>query len=512
MSFRTSVFSGVLALCAAPAFADVKAADVWDQWSALATAFGYELSALPVREGLALTVPDATLTRQMPNDPETGAPGGSITMTLGRMRLVERGDGTVEVEFPGSLPVSVTMDGPQREKATASGAVTAQGYGMIVSGTPADTVYDLKADEIGLNFDKIETFGADPVTAAVNVTLDGTAGTTTIRMGDIATVARDLTVAAARYSVDIPPPAGKSVRTRLEGMSEGLKMSFAAELPTTVAADDVPAYLAGGYSLSGTLDLGSGTSQLVVEDADETLQVALARQSGGVDVSVSQDGIVYDGRAEGLNISASGGKLPLPVSTTMSSVALGLTAPAAAGPDQDFGLRLNLAELVLPELLWAMLDPEGALDHEPVSAELDLSGKAEMFVSLMDPQAQQSLDPTGKAPGAIGSLTLNKLALQAAGAHIGADADVAVDHSARSVFDPKLPAFGATANLRLTGVTDLVERLARMGLIPGGPALVGVAMIRQLGKVETGPDDLSAEIIVSPSGAVTVNGTPLPLK
>ncbi len=37
-------------------------------------------------------------------------------------------------------------------------------------------------------------------------------------------------------------------------------------------------------------------------------------------------------------------------------------------------------------------------------------------------------------------------------------------------------------------------------------------MAKQLGKVETGPDDLSADIVLTKEGSLTVNGNPIPLQ
>jgi hypothetical protein len=49
-----------------------------------------------------------------------------------------------------------------------------------------------------------------------------------------------------------------------------------------------------------------------------------------------------------------------------------------------------------------------------------------------------------------------------------------------------------------------------MGLIPMPQAMMVTGMIQQLGKPESGPDDVSALIEVTKESQLTVNGAPLP--
>ena len=58
----------------------------------------------------------------------------------------------------------------------------------------------------------------------------------------------------------------------------------------------------------------------------------------------------------------------------------------------------------------------------------------------------------------------------------------------------------------------LINKLGQMGLIPGPQAMMTAGMIQQLGKIESGPDDVSAKIELSQEGAVTINGNALPLR
>jgi hypothetical protein len=73
-----------------------------------------------------------------------------------------------------------------------------------------------------------------------------------------------------------------------------------------------------------------------------------------------------------------------------------------------------------------------------------------------------------------------------------------------------MPAFAGKVDLRLTGVGGLIGNLAQMGLIPMPQAMMVTGMIQQLGKPESGPDDVSALIEVTKESQLTVNGAPLP--
>ena len=67
-----------------------------------------------------------------------------------------------------------------------------------------------------------------------------------------------------------------------------------------------------------------------------------------------------------------------------------------------------------------------------------------------------------------------------------------------------------TADVRMTGVTGLLNKLAQMGLIPAAQAMMAAGMIQQIGKPEGGADDFSAKIEMTPNGNMLVNGMPMP--
>jgi hypothetical protein len=192
---------------------------------------------------------------------------------------------------------------------------------------------------------------------------------------------------------------------------------------------------------------------------------------------------------------------------------VGFSIPVIAGAqEQPFSASVTITDLAVPEPLWMMADPTNELSHEPVTLEASFSGKTRLFVDIMNERAMSQLDRTGGAPGELTALVLEQLRLKAAGATVEATANFDIDNTKVFPLNPTLPAVGGVADIRLEGVTTLLGTLGQMGLIPMQQVMIGSGMIQQLGQPGPGADEYSATIEITPAGALSVNGMPMPLQ
>lgn len=497
------------------ACADVTPRNVWDQWSHYIEGFGYQIDTPPVEEGRNLRFPDFQLTIDIPANPASGQRGGTITVSLGTVTLTDQGDGTVSVDIPATLPLVMTGDTEGEGDFDLKGQMTSANYRMIASGSPDDITYDFAADKIGLTIDELTT-AATTRTKPGLVTLDltGADGTTRIAgaTGDI-TLEQDMSVDRLSYSVDIQSTKDDTPgHIRANGGYANLTSTATATIPEGFDPLRMTEGLANGYAVEARMTYDAGQTTLDFADPDQSLNATSTSQSGSAIVALDRFGLTYDLGATQLDFSLESPELPFPVASTIGAVDFGLRLPVSKGETlQDFTARIGVTDLTLPDQAWALLDAGNMLPHDPVTAQVETSGKMRLFVDMLDDTQMAALATEQRMPAEITNLTLNSLLVQAGGATIAATGDFDIDNDQPSRIMPALPAMDGQLDLRLTGVTTLLGKLGQMGVLPLPQAMIATGMIQQLGKPENGPDDLSAKVEITKSGALTINGAPMPL-
>ncbi|MGR3551030.1 hypothetical protein [Pseudooceanicola sp.] len=512
----TALSATLAAILPGVAMAEVSPQDVWDQWQSYMSGFGYEMTASPVAEGRNLRIPTFSMTMPMPAAPEADAPAGEITLTMGEIGLIDRGDGSVGIEMPARMPIILSGEGTEEDDFSIKATLTTEGYSTIATGTPEDISYGLSAVRIGMTVDEF-TGKKGPVATpgTVAMTMEGAKGTS--RLGTVAgstTIEQSFDLVKLIYTVDITnPQPDKPGHFKASGTIDGLSSTGRGVLPDGFDPANLSAALDAGYLVDGAMRYVSGQGQTEFEDPEQSFKIATSSEGGTFRVAMSSAGLAYDVLSRNLTLNLESSEMPFPVATSMTAFGLGVDVPVSATEEaQPFNASLTLTDLVVPEMIWMMADPTNSLPHDPLTAEVDLSGKGRLFVDLTDEAAMSQLGKTGGNPGEVDSLSIDSFVLKAAGATIDASADFAIDNEAVSVFNPAMPAIAGTADLRLTGVMGLINKLGQMGLIPGPQAMMTAGMIQQLGKIESGPDDVSAKIELSQEGAVTINGNALPLR
>jgi hypothetical protein len=154
----------------------------------------------------------------------------------------------------------------------------------------------------------------------------------------------------------------------------------------------------------------------------------------------------------------------------------------------------------MSEMLWAMFDPNAQLPRNPATIALDLTGKARLLFSLLDPATASAIGPD-TAPAEVKELDINRLEIAAAGAELTGNGAFAFDNNAGPVPKPQ-----GAIDLKLTGGNALIDKLVATGLLPEDQAM-GVRMMMGLLAVPGAtPDTLNSKIEINEQGHVLANG------
>lgn len=485
---------------AGPLRADVTPQQVWDDLSAYMQSFGYTVTATESGGGTDLTVNDVLMSMDMPDGT------GSVSFAMSQVVLADRGDGTVQVTFPESMPIRFTVDDADAEDVEARIDYQQSGLEMIVSGSPSDMVYDYTADTLSMSLAELKVEGeVVPREMARGVfSMSGVTGQSTVETGDSRDIAQTMTMTGASYDVAFSDPdnGGKGL---FKGSMENLSFAGRTSLPMDVDATDMAAMLGAGASGGGTFRYENGKTEFAAEDGGAMTTGTITSETAQVGIDVSDQAMSYDIGNTGLSLNITSADMPFPLAAEMARTQFNITMPVAKAEEpQDFALGLTLGGFTMSEMLWNIFDPGAALPRDPATVSANMTGTATPFVNMFDPEAMTAIEQSGEAPGELNSLTLTDLTVQAAGAKLTGEGAFEFDNSDLETFDG-MPAPTGTLNLMLTGSNALIDKLIAMGLLAQEDAM-GARMMMSMFTVPSGDDELSSTIEVNDQGHVLANG------
>ncbi len=480
-------------LSASAASADVTAAEVWADWKENLALYGEDGVSIEseTANGDTLTISGITLTM---NDDIT-----NVTASMGDIVLTEQGDGTVSVQMSESYPITVEA----QEGGVVTMTIQQTGMELIVSGTATDMKYDMSADKYALVIDQIEEDGK-PIKADIRVIANDLVGTYTSKVGEMRDVTYDISAASLDMIADVTPPDTAGDYFTLSGKLDGIGTKATMTMPLAENIKDPADMFAQGFAMDGGYTYGSGSYIFDVKAEGEQTSGTVTTGPGTLDVAMSDKAISYDTLANDLAIAMQGGSIPFPIEISMAQYGIGLDMPLGKTDEPaDFGLRVNLSELAVNDMIWMLADPAGALPHDPVTLLVDLSGKAKLFFDLLDPEQAEAI-AMADVPGELNALTLNALKLSAAGAEVTGVGDFTFDNTDLETFDgmPR-PAGDVTVNIK--GANALIDKLVKMGLIPEDQAMMSRMMMGMFART-VGDDELTSKIEINKEGHVIANG------
>ncbi len=480
-------------LSAGTAVADVTAAQVWADWQENLSIYGEDGLSVGAEtmQGNTLTVSDIVLTL----DDEYN----DITATLGDLMFVENGDGTVTVEMAASYPINITAD----DDATVKMTVTQSGLVLNVGGTPEEMVYNVTADQYGIIVGDIVEDG-EKIDADFRIVANDVSGSYTSKAGKLRAVDFDMAVASVDMLVDVVPPDASGEYVTFSGKITGLSSKGSSTMPIGEAAEDVESLFVNGLGF----DIGyayQSASYLFDINADgEQLSGTARTGAGSLNATMNAAHISYDASVSDMNVAFEGAAIPFPIEVSAAEYGIGFDMPLAKTDEPaDFGLRVNLTDLAVNDMIWMLADPAGALPHDPATLLIDLSGKAKMFFDLLDPTQTDAI-AMSDIPGELNAVTLNNLSLKLGGAELTGLGDFTFDNSDLDTFDG-MPRPAGEVTMNLKGGNALIDSLVEMGLIPEDQAMMGRMMMGMFAR-SVGDDELSSKIEINDEGHVIANG------
>ena len=160
--------------------------------------------------------------------------------------------------------------------------------------------------------------------------------------------------------------------------------------------------------------------------------------------------------------------------------------------------------LGISDTIWAMFDPTGQLDREPIDLIVDLSAGVRLDRDLIDPNIEELMEQDPTQFGSIESLGLNELLVSALGAVAKGSGDLTFDMNDLQTFDG-MPRPEGEASIVVSGLNSVFDQLMEAGLLQPDQ-LMPIRMGLGMGFVATGEDELTSEVEVRSNGGVYVNG------
>lgn len=503
--FRLNSTSFALALPAmllsSAALADLTPAQVWGDWRQYMENMGYDISASEDESGDTLTVSDLTMNMPMPED------GGAVSMSMGTVEFVANDDGSVQINMPATLPLTISATGTATDPSfTMNIDYTQTDHTMMVSGSPDDMTYAYDAGTIGLKLNELivddKSYGEE--NAKIDVVATDFTSRTTMTIGDMRSYEQTGQIGGVTYDLFVHNPE-ETGQLAVKGSMSDLSLEGSGMIPLEIVdAADMAAMIAAGFDMSGTISFGAGDTGInFQDDVEGNFATATSSQGGELSVAMGPDGLAYAGSQKDTKMNIKVADLPFPIDLSMARSGFKLEAPVVKSDEpQDFAFGITLGDFVMSDMIWGIFDPNGQLPRDPATVELDLSGQATLLVDYLDPDAATQL---AGPPGEVNALTVNSLVVDAAGARLEGQGDVAFDNTDQTTF-PGMPKPVGTVDLSLAGGNGLMDKLVAMGLLPQDQAMGARMMMGLFAVPGSEPDTLNSKIEFTEDGQVLANG------
>lgn len=490
-----------ISLFAQAAHADLTAQGVWSNWRDYMASAGYEVTGTENMAGNTLTVSDVAMTVPMP-DAE-----GSVAFALPQLAFTEKGDGTVSIILPDTIPMRVSGKDDDGEDFTALINYGLSAGSMTASGSPEDTRYLFRATQVAIDLASAEVEGKPipPETFRFGVLLDNVISNSTMQQGDLRSYSQTMEADKLSYDIAFDDPESDDEGT-IKGELRGLKFDGNGNLPQQFNTDDMQQLLASGFAFEGVFDYLSGTNSVVGVGDGSTFNLQSSSKGGKIAMAMDAQRLKYDVSQQGTTLNIGSDALPVPVTLDMENAGFALDMPVGKSDDlQDFGLSINLTNFNMSEVIWAMFDEGATLPRGPASIVVDLAGKAKVLANYMDPKVIESFEENDQAPGELHALTIKNLLVSMFGAQLDGTGAFTFDNTDTTTFDG-MPRPEGQANLTLRGGNALLDKLIALGLIGPDEAMGVRMMVGMVAVPGQGDDTLTSTIEINQQGQVLANG------
>lgn len=516
MSLRLTSSALALMTIAAPAFADVTPEEVWQNWLDYFKTSGYEVTeGNREKAGATLTVSDVAFV--------FGDESAKVTFTVPEIVMQETGDGGVRTTYTDQQDVQINGKNADGEDFATTLHLSYPGNEMVTSGDADDMTHTYTYPELVLAVKEVTSKG-ETKPLPIEAKLTGSKGFIHAIKGDQPRwdVEHKSETVAVNADIDSPEAMVK-IGATLETLA--LTGSMTAAQGMTLTSENLATALNEGLTMEGRFAYGptKGTFEFTGkgEQEGQTGNGTFEAGNGDLFYQMSRDGMTYQGNGGAVKAEVAMMPLPFPIRYALESSHFDLQMPISKSDDaQPFKLAYSLAGLTINDEVWDLFDPTRKLSRDPANIDLDLEGQTKVTADLMDPATMETLDaaddtaedpmagsdetvavPQKPSPFELIDLTVNQLAIKAVGANIEATGNL--KPSEENGMDQPV----GKLNVRFSGVAELAQTLAQMGLLPPDQVMMVNAMIGTLSVEDPDqPGSRKSEIEMKEDGSVFANG------
>lgn len=492
--FRNTMCSTAIVtiLFATGAVAEVTPEEVWENWQAMSTSAGQELTVGgSARTGDTLEVSDITITHKDPM-------GSSASVILDTLAFKDNGDGTVTVVMPESFPISMAF--PPEEGGTTSETlkltVSQPGMTIIAGGSATETSYEFTAPVSSITLNEVKDPSGTVVDGKAELVLAEASGKYVVsRDGDKVALDSAFAVKAMSLNVEAKDPAGSG-----GGKGTLSLVDVTMEMKGNLLGPDVMANMATALNSGFTVDmgLGFGAMSMTIEGEDQNgpMKFTLDSMGGSIDMALDKARMDYGIAIGRTNFVASGPEIPFPqVEVGLGEFGFNILVPVSkSDAPQDFAYLTRFVDLTTSEDVWGLFDPSGTLARDPVTFVVDVKGTGFWNQDILEPDFDfDAFEAAGELPGELHTLDLAEIRAKAAGADVSATGGLTFDNADLVTFGgaPK-PAGTITVNIK--GVQALIDNLISMGLLPEDEAMGFRMALAMFARPGAGADELISEL------------------
>lgn len=473
--------------------ADVTASQVWEDWKAQFDLYGEGAVTIGSEEtsGGNVTVRDISLSMQ--------EDGTTVSVAMGDLVFTEGGNGTVAVTMSDSYPITIVDE----DGVVITVLVSQAGLDLVVSGDPDDMRYDISADRYEIALQDVVN-GDITFTGDVSAVANDISGFYTNRIGDMRDLSYTLDIASLDLLVDVQVSGEDGGYVTGSGKVSNMQVAADMVMPLETDFNNPDTMLADGFTFDGGYTVESSAYVFDMNVDDGRIAGSVSTASGQLDATLSAETIAYDARTTDVALNLSVPDLPFPVELGLAEYGFGFSMPVAKAEEPtDFGIRLDIVDLTMNEMIWDMFDAGRVLPRDPATIQFDVNGTANPKFDIMDPDQAEAIE-NADMPMELHTLALNNLRVALAGALITGSGDFTFDNSDLETFDG-MPRPEGSALIEIMGLNSLMDNLVTMGLVPQDQIMGGRMMLGMFAR-NTGDDQLESRLEINDQGHVIVNG------
>lgn len=500
--YRFPTLSAVALMMAAPAAqAELTSSDVWSDWKAYMSSFGYEMSGIESASGNGLTIDGMKMRMELPEGE------GQISVDMGTTQFVDQPDGSVRIEMSENWVIGFDLRPADAETVSGQLLYSQSESDFVVSGDPSAMSYLFSVASANFKMDDLKVDGKSVGSDifGMNVTMADTVSSSKMTVADQRTVTQTVTVGATTYDFKAKDPEGSGL-IEMQGTINSLEFKGDTVIPMIADFNNMPKMLNAGFALVGGYTFAGGSTAITFDGPDGSGTMNTASEGGSLDLTMSEDGLAYSTTANAFTVNALMNQLPIPISFEADRATFNIGMPMLKGDEpQDFAFGTAFEGFQMSDTLWGLFDPTSQLPRDPATVIFDLTGTAKVLFDFLDPAQAAVLEQSGAAPGELNSVDLKNLTVDAVGARLTGSGAFTFDNSDTQTFGG-MPRPNGSVDLQLQGGNGLIDKLSGMGLLPQEQAMGARMMLGIFARPGEGEDSLVSKIEINEQGHVLANG------